>query len=200
MKRWEKYILLGVGLVITSACGGSEELPGLSDPPPQTQSFSELLAQEAALSTQWASASFSDPTTLPTIGTATYAGIVRIAVETGGPEIQMAGDFGMIANFQTTTVSGTAGGFVDQTDQTYAGVLNMANGSIDRAADTAIEYTFVAEIDGTLSGGGTIYDITALLGGDFLDPDYGAIDGVISGTVTSGIDSGLIYGDFIAEQ
>jgi hypothetical protein len=199
MKRWRIDTLLGLGLVVLSACGGSEEQSGLSDPP-QSKSFSQLLTEEIALSESWSDGYFTDPATLPNAGTANYVGIVRIAVETGGPEIQMAGDFAVTANFQTTTVSGAATGFVDQSDQSYVGVLSMADGSIDRAADTAVEYTFIAEIGGTLTRSGAIYDITGLLGGDFLEPAYGAIDGVISGTVTSGIDGGLVYGDFIAEQ
>ncbi|MFV2001912.1 MAG: hypothetical protein ACC619_02920, partial [Paracoccaceae bacterium] len=76
----------------------------------------------------------------------------------------------------------------------------ISNGAIDRGADTAVEYTFSADLGGVLSGGGEAFDITADLSGDFFGLSFGAVAGVIAGTAITGSSSGYLFGNFIAAQ
>lgn len=148
----------------------------------------------------WDSIAVTDPANLPAGGSATFAGVMLLDAQLGAGATSMAGALDLVANFAADSISGTASNFYDAADVSMAGTLVISNGVLDRAANTATEYTFSALLAGTLAGGGKSFVISADLSGDFLGSAYGAVAGVIAGTATTGFGSGYLFGEFIAAQ
>lgn len=190
------------GLVlILSGCGGSSGDPD-SDPiglPPPIH-FDVYEAQWAELQATWGSTSISDPATLPMSGTASYAGVLRLDMENAAGEVSVDGKLNLSVSFADNNITGTANKFVDPNDARYLGELTLSNGFLDRAADPAVDYTFNADLTGTLIGGGDVYDLNAGLSGDFLGPGQGAVSGQLAGSADSSFGSGYLFGEFVAQQ
>ncbi|MFV2002499.1 MAG: hypothetical protein ACC619_05910, partial [Paracoccaceae bacterium] len=150
------HALLPLALLVAACSDGGDD--GGTTPPVDYASYQ---AQSAALHALWDSVTVSDPSTLPVSGGATYAGVIRLDAQLGAGEVSMAGALELQASFASNSIAGTAQNFVDEADNPLAGVLTISNGAIDRGADTAVEYTFSADLGGVLSGGGEVFDITA---------------------------------------
>ncbi|MGR3342331.1 MAG: hypothetical protein ACU0DI_03755 [Paracoccaceae bacterium] len=177
------------------ACGGDGG--GGTTPPVDYTSYQ---AQSAALHAIWDAVAVTDPATLPAGGSASYTGVMRLDAQLGAGSTSMAGALNLVANFAADSISGSANNFYDDADNSMTGSLVISNGVLDRAANTAIEYTFSSVLAGTLAGGGENFVISADLSGDFLGPSFGAVVGVIAGTATTGFGSGYLFGEFIAAQ
>mgnify|MGYP005992188061 CR=1 FL=1 len=139
---------------------------------------------------------YTDPTTLPTSGSASYDGLLSL-----GPAI---GEMELIANFSEGSIGGTVGNVVlgDDTVATGSLAITSASGAIDRSTDTSVDFTFSAGLDGTLSDDTGSYDVEATMLGDFTDTDYGYVEGFVEGTVTESgsSDSEYLYGEFLGER
>ena len=189
-------ILSAIFCLILSACG--EDSGGGGTTPPVD--YTGYQAQAGALHATWDGIAVTDPATLPVSGSAAFSGVMLLDAQLGAGATSMAGALNLVANFATDSISGNASNFVDDADNAMAGTLVMSNGVLDRAANTAIEYTFSSLLAGTLAGGGESFVISADLSGDFVGPTYGAAVGVIAGTATTGFGSGFLFGEFIAAQ
>ena len=180
-------IALTGSAALLSGCGGTQLL-----------SFDETVLAEGALVTKWGGIVPTVPSTLPPGGSATYDGYIIAA--TPSDEFVVAGELEMIANFLTPEVTGTARNFVDENDVRLGGTLAITNGAINRAATTNPDFTFVADLDGTLTDPGDSYLVDGTLSGDFFGTSYGAVFGPVGGTVTADFGTLALDGVFIAER
>lgn len=195
-----------LGLLCLSGCGGSgggggsdTNDPGLNQTRPPVP-YAKYENQSAALHANWDAISFTDPASLPMSGHASYDGVIRMDVQKGASQVSLNGALNLSVNFRNEAISGSASGFVDQADRAYSGKLTVSNGVMDRAANPATDYTFQADLDGQLKGGGNNFDINAGLSGDFKGSQNDAVVGTVQGTATSAAGTGYLYGDFIGEQ
>lgn len=187
---------------VLSACGGTTTNandPGINKTRPSV-TYGQYETESAALHATWDAISFTDPATLPTSGSASYAGVMHLDVEKGAGEISMNGELSLRVGFANNTVLGNARSFVDQSNVAYSGKLTVSNGVLDRGADPASEFTISGDLDGRLSGAGEVLDITTDLAGDFHGPGAGAVSGVVAGSAGSSGGNGYVFGAFIAGQ
>ncbi len=173
MRIWVCFsvLLLAVG------CGGTGQS---TNPTSRADQAADLAA---ALLTE----NISDPALLPVTGRAVYAGFGTLDLAIGGTMQSYIGDLDLTVEFSGTgdPISGTLHSF-----DGLSGALSIANGNLDRGADTDVDYTFGADIDGTLTNSDGDYVIDASLSGDFRGRDQDGITGVVFGDITgsNGVD------------
>ena len=163
-------------LAALSACGGGGSTTGGA-------SYSDREAVALNLASDLESLGYSDPASLPfTTGEVRYLGAIG-AVDYYGDRI--IGDLKMNVRFADSSMSGTADNFIDSYNDRYTGSLAITNGFIDRTADTDVEYTFVADVDGVLSANGFNTVVDALMLGDFTGTSQQGMIGILDGTATT---------------
>jgi len=188
--------LITAGLMIAglSACGGGSTGGGASS----AASFQDLFDQADAIADATNTLQYTDPTTLPTGGSATYTGV--IVVDAADLD-RAAGTLALTANFANNQITGSVSNVVTEAEDSLVGTLSITNGSIDRAADVESDFTFDADLTGTLTDDTFTYEVGATMAGDFVHTDYGTVEGPVDGTVTvSGQVSVITEGAFIAER
>lgn len=202
--QWDDMVRFYFGILwcfLTMAgCGGGGA--GLGDtkaPPRLPTEYEKLLSARALLDAQWAGASIFDPAGLPDTGGATYQGIANLTVAMDGSELSLAGKLTLSVNFADDAVTGSIYKVVDENEVLYSGTLVIDNGDLDRDADVLVDYTFTADIAGTLSGGGNLFEFDGDIGGDFVGDSAGAVSGAIQGLVTGAGGSGALLGSFLAD-
>ena len=144
----------------------------------------------------------TDPSTLPTSGSATYDGLVDMSAA-GEAETffeTMTGEVsGLDVGFGDDTVTGTATNFVTSDEERLAGEVTFGGGFVDRAVEpNGGGWTFGASDTGGLltdEGGSQHVVSNGVLRGDFV----GADRGLAGGTVDFDMDS-LANGDHIDLQ
>ncbi len=193
--RFNRQPWLVVLLLVLTGCGTDT---GDVDPP--AANYAAYETQFVNLRNTWGSSGYTDPTTLPAGGSASYTGVMRLSVETSAGALKMDGAMTLTSTFSTNSLSGNVRSFADQNNVAMNGSLAITGGVLDRAANTGVEYTYSANIGGTLSGGGDSFAILGDLSGDFLGPSYLATTGVVAGTATSAFGAGYMFGEFIAAQ
>lgn len=82
----------------------------------------------------------------------------------------------------------------------FDGVLTISDSHLDRSADPDTDFTYTTDLDGTLSLGGSSYDIEGTTRGEFLGRFQDGTQGVISGTVTVDGIRDIFDGSYIAEN
>jgi hypothetical protein len=182
-----------------SACssGGSG---GSSDDPP---TFSELEAEGDVLAGQIEALDYTDPSSLPTSGSAQYNGVMGVYVgdeENGGI---IAGDLRLDVAFSgADPITGRVTNLVDQDNTRYQGQLNISGSDLDRTIDPDLEYTYVAGLAGSVSdpADGAVYNVNGDLFGDFFGSNYSHTGGDVEGTVCSAGDCLDMYGLFGARR
>ncbi len=205
MTRWHVFSFntrlpwLAISLGVLVSCGSGGGNSGLPPTTPST-SYAEFGAKAVVLHNAWDAVAFSGPGTLPASGSAAYAGVMQLTLETGAGALKMDGAMTLTSNFSSNSLSGTARNFVDQNEFSYSGNLAITGGVLNRTANTGLEYTYSAIINGSLSGNAEVFGISGDLSGDFRGLNYGAISGVVAGSATSSFGIGYMFGDFIAEQ
>lgn len=129
----------------------------------------------------------SDPARLPVTGRAIYAGFGTLDLAIRGTTQSYIGDLNLSVEFSDTAepISGTLHHFDGLT-----GALDISNGNLDRGANTDVDYTFGADVDGMLTHNGGDYVIDASLSGDFRGRNQGGVTGVVFGDITgpNGVD------------
>lgn len=125
----------------------------------------------------------TEPTTLPTTGSAEYEGV--LFVEAPG-NVDILGDIALNFDFAESEFEGQAEDFVDVQGNGYDGDLAIENGFINRSVNTATNFTYVGDIGGTITGPDDIdYNVDALILGEFFGSDAEHTGGLLSGVVES---------------
>ncbi|MCO4848279.1 MAG: hypothetical protein KC448_09950 [Yoonia sp.] len=137
--------------------------------------------QAADLEVELQNENYSDPAGLPVSGRGIYKGFATLDLPIGGTTQSYTGDLDLTVEFggSKDQVSGALQGFDD-----LAGVLNIENGNLDRGTDTDEDYTFGADVGGTLTGRDGDYVIDASLLGDMRGRNQDGVTGVVFGDIT----------------
>ncbi len=156
--------LLGASLL--AGCGGGSLTPqGQFD---QDLALAEDMAERLSVLDNSAFTIFEEA------GQVTYNGYAAVAVDTADTATELLGDARIVANFDTSVVTGTINNFrgatapVGQVETpavaAYAGTLTLANGLIDGPNRPN---QFGADFAGTLTGEGNVIAINGAMIGDF---------------------------------
>ncbi|WP_386681257.1 hypothetical protein [Loktanella sp. R86503] len=179
----------GVMLLCLAGCGGG----GGGDAMTPAQIDGQIGGQDV-----------SDPALLPTAGRASYDGYMRAALPTGedGARVQYLADLTLAVNFGAgfDQIRGQASGFEAQDGVPLAGRLAITDGAIYRGTDSSAAYSFDADLDGTLSGGGESYTIDASLDGEFVGQTQTAVRGLVFGDMTGPAGLDIFDGTFAATR
>jgi len=164
------FILPALAITALSACssGGDRTIEEISD-------RGLRIVETHGMDT----GNFTDPASLPETGSTRYDGIIALVVDTS----VLGGDVSITANWRDDSVSGQATNFLDEENSALSGSLAITNGTIDRTADVDIDFTVVADVDGTLRGGGNNYDFDMTYLADFYGTNQAAIGGITVGQV-----------------
>ena len=146
---------------LLAGCGGGNGGP----------TFASLDSRAEALATSaealYNLEGFSDPAALPVDGAARYDGVIAGVIL--DEDLIIAGELSLIADFNGPgSISGSARNFVDDTENRYQGTLLVTNGDIFRDADPEVDFTYSADLDGTLSDTDDSYLVDGTLFGDFI--------------------------------
>jgi hypothetical protein len=140
--------------------------------------------------------------TLPTTGTATYDGRVRLNLPLGGAApAPYFGDLDLQVAFGASAdpVTGTIGDLRGATGA-VTGALQIEGGVFFPSA-TARDYQFTADLSGTLTQNALAHGVTAEMSGDFYGQQGAGLAGVIArGVVRQGDEIDIFYGTFAAER
>lgn len=185
-----------VALLTLSACG--PELEDLAKSAEVQAVFDDADAFRTEGEAFLEAEGYSDPATLPTTGSAAYTGFIGFDTD----DVTTIGELEMTADFSGAgSISGSATNFVSDNDATYAGSLSIDNGIIDRAADLEnFNYTFNADIAGTLTSEGDDFVVDGLMEGDFVGGSQEYITGHVTGNVMTNEGIKVISGNFGATQ
>ena len=137
-----------------------------------------------------ANTTLTDPTRLPTTGTASYSGLMALSFETvanaPGRTTAHAGDLAASVNFAAGSVTGTVRNVAAGTAPAMLGVLYLTLGAIDRAA-TGTDPTYAGLLSGTLKEGDNSYLLHGTFTGDFVGTTPAEMAGKVSGeTIRTG--------------
>jgi hypothetical protein len=180
-----KYISSINAIVLISACSSGD---GRSS----TESYSDLRTTYLSIDNEISADSVVDPSTLPTSGSANYDGTLFIETPAN---VDILGKLEMAFDFDNDSFNGKATDFVDDDNDTYDGQLDITNGDINRAANTAVTVTFFGDVDGTITDpDDNFYTIDAQVVGNFYGDDEQYIAGGVRGTAASNL------GDFTLED
>lgn len=186
-----------------AALAAAGAVAGCSDSDSSDRSFDDLDAAGAALSEEAFDAGLTDPSTLPTSGSATYDGYMGMTLEDDAtnPTV-LVGDLTMSVEFEgTPTFEGTADDFVDDQNDEYDGSLQITEGVVFRDVDVEEFYSAEFEVDGTLTDpDGDDLEFSGDGVGDFFGDDQEYMLGEHGGIVT--VDGDIIEygGGFVAER
>lgn len=191
MPHW-KTSLFALSLLAACGGGGDSSSPGggSGGTASQQKTFNQLdnirddfeSRYNYATTTNFADATL--PTTLPSSGSFTYNGVIGARLPQPVGDLEVLGDLQLNMNFSSDTFSGTAQNFIDENSDTYSGILGIRNGDIDNNVNIATDYTFVADINGTLVDNvNDVYIIDGDILGDFYGPNYDWVAGRVDGTI-----------------
>jgi hypothetical protein len=178
-------------------------MAGCSDSDSSDRSFDDLDSAGDALFNEALDAGLTDPSTLPTSGSATYDGYMgmTLADEATNPTV-LVGDLTMSVEFEgTPTFEGTVDDFVDNRNEEYDGSLQITDGVVFRDVDVEEFYSAEFEVNGTLTNpDGEDMDFDGDGVGDFYGDDQEYMLGDHGGIVT--VDGDVIEygGGFVAER
>ena len=190
--RFTKPVLVSLSLSILTACGGSKT--GTFG---TFSSFEDNLVYGNEVLTTIATIPYTFPSTLPISGSATHTGIVVASLN---ETTAVAGEVILETDFSNDEITGAMGNFFGEDETLYDGTLDIENGGIDRNANIATHYTYIADINGTLTNGGDSHVVDGILDGDFTGSSYEYIEGVVSGTVTTNGNVEAFNGLFLGER
>lgn len=187
-------------LSVLAACGSSDD----GD---DGAGFDELEARSDELRNEVQDLSFTDPSSLPTTGAATYEGVVGLNLESIPDDTlqgyDMAGELEMTVNFAGAgdEVTGKADNFVGVDGEEFDGALIIDDGSIDRTADPETGNTFGAQMAGELTAeDGTSWTVDTGLEGDFAGADQSHAFGEVTGSACTDSACTEVDGGFVAAR
>ena len=189
-KELPRFLILPI-IALLSACQAGPGGNGGATP-----NFSTYQGQDATIRAAWSGAAY----TAPAGGSASYQGVAALDIEVPSGSLAMLGAMTITANFATDAITGTGIGFRDENNALYSGSLILTNGAINRLADPNSEFTYDGDINGILSGPVADFTISGTLMGDFFGAQPDATGGVITAGSTSALGSGVVLGQFFAQQ
>lgn len=191
-------------LCALAACGDGD---GDGEDGEGASGFDELEARSDGLLNEVEDLSYTDPSTLPTTGAATYDGVVGLNFEAMPDRTlqgyDMAGELEMTVNFAGAgdQITGSADNFVGLGGEEFSGALIIDDGRIDRSADLEAEYTYGAEMAGELTAeDGTGWTVDTALDGDFAGRDHSHAFGDVTGSACAASACTEVNGGFVAER
>ena len=201
--RQEEFLHSGrssllIACCVTAACGGGGGGGGAAP----TQ-FDALFNEAEELASQFELAGFSDPSNIPTSGSAQFEGVVLLQLSDTTDRIfdRAACRVNIDVTFDGSTIVGSAQSFVDGNGIGIAGQLDISSGTIDRMGDPNVEATVGFEMSGQLTDNliGEV-DFALDFDGDFFGDQLDALGGSISGIATAGSTEQLVGGALISEK
>lgn len=171
--------LLGLAALSLGGCAaGSKEPPLFED---YRTGFEGLGATVNGLTA-------TPPGVVPTMGRASYSGIIGLRALAFGPD-PILGGIEFDVGFGADRISGRADDFRAADDSLLSGSLQIENGILVRELSAV---GFSGEIRGTLRGNGAVATIDGDIGGGLRGPDYRYIMGRVDGPA--------LEGSFVAER
>ncbi len=172
-----------------------------SDGGGQRPSYDDLTSEAEALGERAEDMYLTDPSDLPTSGSASYEGVIGFATlgDSGAPE-DFAGELSLNVDFDDSELSGQASNFVTAGEEQLEGSLSITNGELDRDTDPEIEPTYTFDMNGTLSDASDDdFQVDAEGAGAFLGDSGEATFGVVAGGISSEDGTSYIEGVFLAD-
>jgi len=171
-KRFIPLVLLPM----LAACGGGSSSDGF------TKSLSQIeSAQTSGIEDALAlfdDEGYTDLTDLPTTGSASFAGTISLS-DPGFAATSpvLLGEMDAEITFRNNDVSGTAGNFFFVPNQeSLSGTLDL-DATLDRGADTNVEFGITGTMDGRLSANGESLDINMDVSADLVGDDLDVLGG-----------------------
>ena len=191
-------LLSGAALGALAGCSTSEEDGAF------LAAFDRAVADYEAASSE----AYTPEAALPASGSATYEGTVYLDTGFAGAGTEPDGDDDLVGDLSLRvgfagdgSVTGAATDFVGEGDQRYDGRLAVSDGSVDTSLDPDVNYNFLADLDGTLTDeGGTDYDLSGGIGGNFTGGRYDYVIGAVGGSACQGPDCSDFDGGFAAAR
>ena len=144
---------------------------------------------------------------LPTTGSASYLGDMVLALPENGdfaqPRANATGRLQIDVDFDKGPgrVDGSADRFETASGQSLSGSLVLANGEIDRGSDVRRDFTFEADLSGTLEGQTfRRTDVTGTITGDFIGTGLDTLAGRVFGSLTNDLGLDLFDGSFSTDR
>ncbi len=176
---------------------GVSEPPLVSGPPP---TYAELSTEAEKLGEQVEDLYLTEPSNLPTSGSARYDGVIAIATDgVGGAPEDFAGELSLNVDFEDSNLSGQASNFVTVDEERLDGSLAITNGDLDRNTNPEFEPTYLFDMNGTLSDSdGDEFQVDAGGAGAFLGDDGEATFGFVVGGMSSEDGTADLEGIYLA--
>lgn len=168
-----------------AACGGGTQEPDPAGPLPVAfDTFAGGRAITDEIATNNTALGPMNPADLRFVGTAVYEGTAEIGSTTGLNAIGIAS---LTVAFDSDAVSGSATGFVDDTDTPVVGTLDLTDGTFDRNGSAGGDIT--ASVAGRFEGGEYIIQHSSVTGEFYGDAEGIMIGGWVSGLVANELTS-----------
>lgn len=194
-------ILLITSPVLLSGCGGSTG--AFEDPMVQAPNLG-LFATEALLVSEVSQLTFTNPSSITSLGSAAYVGVLSGSLELiEGAPIELAGALAIRTDLSTGSLQfdGEATDFVTSDASLIAGVLTLEQTNFDAAANPDLDYSFSGILEGQLDVSGLEdLNVSIRLEGDFYDEDAAFLGGSAVGLADTGAERGEFRGRFIVKD
>lgn len=164
----------------------------------KTQSFAQLTNADSNLRAVLAGLPVTRASDLPGSGSAAFSGVALLNAEVNSQDLGLAGAVDLTVGFGSSTITGTIQSVKDEDNNAYTGTINVTNGTIDRTADPATEYSVFADMDGAVSGNGNTLDLSSDFIGDFYGSQGAGLIGILTGTTKVGGSTGYLFGSIVA--
>lgn len=163
--------------------------------------YAELSEQVEVLEDRTENLLLTDPSSLPTSGSASYDGVIGLGSDgSGGAPKDFAGELTLNVDFSRDDLSGQATNFVTAGEERLDGTLAITTGDIARGTDPKLEPTYAFDMGGTLSDAdGDDYRVDATGVGAFLGEDADATFGFVGGEMTSAGGTASLGGAYLAD-
>lgn len=140
---------------------------------------------------------------LPTMGTFTYDGLIRLNLPLGAtPAEPYIGDMTLSLAFDggALPVAGSVQNLTAADGAALVGTLGINRGMMRPDADPETEFQFTAAIDGDVTAGGNTYEIDGTLMGDMYGATSEGVAGVVFGDITQGSVEDVFDGVFAGQR
>lgn len=182
--------------LVISACGGTGSYSA-----PQLTELEVLNASANSLISSFQPINFTDPSLVPTFGTAEYAGyfLGQLANTNDDLTNSLSGRMAMQVEFAASEmISGTVFGILDDNGAPVSGQIDLSGGVLLRDGDPSVDATLTFTGDGVLTDiNSNTINLEVAFEGDFLRDDFTGIAGDVLGRAEFGATNQALGGVFI---